>query len=144
MSETPPSVIVAAGVLEKNDHILICQRKKGHRHAMKWEFPGGKVEPGETPRQALERELEEELAIQAVIGNEIVRYEYTYPRRNKILLIFYKVVRYEGIPINRVFEQIRWEERGKLRQYDFLDGDYDFIRRLTRGEFNRLFRPAWT
>ncbi len=111
---------------------------------MKWEFPGGKVEPGETPRQALERELEEELAIQAVIGNEIVRYEYTYPRRNKILLIFYKVVRYEGIPINRVFEQIRWEERGKLRQYDFLDGDYDFIRRLTRGEFNRLFRPAWT
>jgi 8-oxo-dGTP diphosphatase len=134
--------MVAAGVIEKDDLLLICQRRKGDRHAMKWEFPGGKVEPGETPRQALERELKEELAIEAVIGNEMVRYEHTYPK-GKILLIFYRVARYEGRPVNRVFEQIRWEERRKLREYDFLDGDFDFIRRLTRGEFNRLFRPAW-
>ena len=131
--------MVVAGVIEHNGLILIGQRRKGSRHALKWEFPGGKVEAGEQPRDALKRELEEELAIDAVIGREIVRYEYSYPRRKPVLLIFYKVLRYEGTPINLVFEQIRWEEVIRLRQYDFLDGDFDFIRRLTRGEFRRVF-----
>jgi len=124
-----------AAVIEKNGLILIGQRKREGRHPLKWEFPGGKVEPGESPREALRRELDEELAIDATIGREMVRYEFAYPRRKPVLLMFYRVLSYEGLAINRVFEQIRWEKREKLREYDFLDGDVDFIRRYTRGEF---------
>jgi len=128
-------VIVVAGLIERDGRVLIGQRKAGRRHGMKWEFPGGKVERGESPRAALERELEEELGISATIGPEIVRYEHAYPRRRPIMLIFYKVERFSGEPVNRVFEQIRWEPLEKLPEFDFLDGDHDFIRRLLRGEF---------
>lgn len=128
-------VIVVAGVIERNGRILIGQRKRGKRHEMKWEFPGGKVEEGETPRAALKRELAEELSIDASIGREIVRYEYRAPRHRPILLIFYRVKNFEGSPTNMVFEEIRWERPDDLRRYEFLDGDTDFIRRLQRGEF---------
>ncbi len=128
-------VLVVAGVIERDGRILICQRRNCGPHALKWEFPGGKVERGETPRQALERELEEELGVKASIGPEIVRYEYRYPRSRPILLIFYRVEDYEGTPQNRAFERIWWEETARLHEYDFLDGDADFIRRLARGEF---------
>jgi 8-oxo-dGTP diphosphatase len=138
VSRESSEVIVVAGVIEKNGLILIGQRKKGSRHAMKWEFPGGKLETGETPRGALKRELAEELCIDASIGREIVRYEYSYSRGKAILLIFFKVLCYEGTPINMVFHQIRWEDRDKLLDYDFLDGDIDFIRRLTGGEFHSI------
>lgn len=130
-------VMVVAGLIERNGQVLICQRRKKGRHSLKWEFPGGKVEPGETPRQALVRELREELGLEATLGEEIVRYEYRYPRSRPILLIFYRVVAYEGAPDNRVFEQIAWAAPSRLSEYDFLDGDADFIRRLARGEFSR-------
>ena len=127
-------VMVVAGVIERQGRVLICQRRKKGRHGLKWEFPGGKVEPGETTRAALERELLEELGVKAKIGPEIVRYEYRYRNSRPILLIFYRVASYEGALSNRVFEQICWEQAGKLSGYDFLDGDEDFIRRLARGE----------
>src|SRR5271168_3733073 len=68
---------VVAAIIVKGDSILICQRKAEELYPGKWEFPGGKVEPNEELRAALARELEEELAIQAVIGAEIERYDYT-------------------------------------------------------------------
>lgn len=127
--------MVVAAVVERDGRILVCQRKAGARHELKWEFPGGKVEAGETPRQALQRELEEELGIQADIGAEIVRYEYCYPARTPILLVFFRVTEYSGEPKNLDFTAIRWEARERLPHYDFLDGDVDFVRRLARGEF---------
>lgn len=126
--------MVVAAVIERDGQVLVCQRKQGGRHALKWEFPGGKVERGETPRAALQRELMEELALPTVVGQEIVRYEYRYPRRSRILLIFHRVVEFEGEPSNQVFEQIVWEPRSRLTEYDFLEGDMDFVRRLSRGE----------
>ena len=128
-------VIVVAALIEKDGQVLIGQRIRGGRHELKWEFPGGKVESDETPRYALKRELEEELAIQATVGPEIVRYEHRAPRRKPILLVFYRVEEFHGVPRNRVFEQIRWESPHQLPGYDFLDGDLDFVRRLGRGEF---------
>src|SRR5216683_184802 len=100
---------VVAAVIERGGLILIAQRKSNSRHALKWEFPGGKVEAGETPESALVRELEEELGIRAIIEREITRYEYHYPGRDRILLVFYRVVRFEGELRNLDFEQIRWE-----------------------------------
>ena len=128
----PKVLTVVAALIEREGEVLICQRKKGSSHELKWEFPGGKVESGETPPQALERELEEELGIRARIGPEMERYEFRYPQRQPIELIFYRVLNFTGEVRNRVFEEIRWERRIKLPSYDFLDGDIDFVRRLVR------------
>ena len=127
---------VVAGVIEHEGKILVGQRRAGDRFQFKWEFPGGKVEPDEDPKEALVRELREELGIEAVIGEEIARYEHQYPGKTAILLMFYRVATFAGEPANHVFESIRWEERQKLPEYDFLDGDVDFVRRLARGLYN--------
>jgi 8-oxo-dGTP diphosphatase len=121
---------VVAAVIERDGQVLIGQRPAGKRHGLKWEFPGGKVEPGEAAEAALRRELEEELGIQAVIGGQVADYEYTYPAREPIRLIFFAVREFTGLVENRVFEQVRWETRERLPTYDFLDGDVDFVRML--------------
>lgn len=126
---------VVAGLIEKDGKLLIGQRKAGTRHEFKWEFPGGKVEQGESPRAALARELREELGIEATIGREITRYEFNYPKSSSLLLIFLAVPRFSGELRNAVFEKIQWETRENLPHYDFLDGDLDFVRRLAAGEF---------
>ncbi len=122
-------VDVVAAVIERNGTVLICQRKSG-RHAGKWEFPGGKVEPGETQRQALARELGEELAIQAEIGEEIERHEIRYGNGPLLRLHFYRVTQFSGEPVNLQFERIVWEERAQLPNYDFLEGDVEFVKKL--------------
>jgi 8-oxo-dGTP diphosphatase len=66
---------VVAAVIERDGLVLICQRKRGGRHPLKWEFPGGKIESGEDPKTALERELREELGIAARIGEQLDDYE---------------------------------------------------------------------
>lgn len=126
------SVIVVAGVLHRDGLVLIGQRMAGDRHGLKWEFPGGKVEAGETPKQALARELLEELGVQAEVGREIARYEHNQNGRGLVLL-FHTVDRFEGEPAGLAFEEIRWENPAHLPQYDFLDGDVDFVKRLARG-----------
>ena len=122
---------VVAAILERAGRILICQRRPGDPHPLKWEFPGGKLEAGETPMDALRRELEEELGISARIGEEITRYEYCYPGKQPILLIFYRVADFSGEPRNRIFQQILWETAARLPEYDFLEGDVDFVRTLS-------------
>jgi len=126
---------VVAGVIERDGMVLVGQRRAGDRFQFKWEFPGGKVEPDEDPKEALARELREELGIVAEIGEEIARYEHQYPGKTAILLMFFRVVDFTGEPANHVFESIRWEQRQKLPEYDFLDGDVDFVRRLAKGMF---------
>jgi 8-oxo-dGTP diphosphatase len=123
-------MLVVAAVIERNGLVLIGQRRSEDRHPLKWEFPGGKVEDGEMPPEALRRELREELAIEAEIGPEITRYEYQYPGRSPVLLIFYSVEAWTGAEQNLCFEQIRWAPRRGLTDYEFLEGDVDFVRRL--------------
>ncbi len=118
---------VVAAVIERDGRILIAQRRRTGQHPLKWEFPGGKVEPGEAPETAAVRELEEELAIRARVDREIMRYEYQYPGRPPILLIFYRVTEFTGEPENLDFEQIAWIARASLGDYDFLEGDAEFI-----------------
>jgi 8-oxo-dGTP diphosphatase len=119
---------VVAAVIEREGKVLIAQRKQTGQHALKWEFPGGKAEPVETLEAALERELEEELGIRAQTGAEIMRYEYQYPGREPVLLVFYRVTEFSGDPLNLDFEQIVWAPRDRLRDYDFLEGDAEFLR----------------
>ena len=80
--------VVAALILE-NDRILACQRTRHQIMPLKWEFPGGKIETGEQPSDALRRELDEELGIDAVIGDEVARLRHTYPRGGVVELRFF-------------------------------------------------------
>jgi 8-oxo-dGTP diphosphatase len=123
-------VQVVAAIIERDGRILICRRTAEQSHALQWEFPGGKVEPGETPPQALERELAEELGIQAAAGKEITRYQYTYPGRNPIVLIFFRITGFQGEPANLIFQEMRWEPPERLAAFDFVEGDGQFIRTL--------------
>lgn len=120
---------VVAAVIERDSRILICQRRGG-RHALKWEFPGGKVEPGEDARTALARELLEELQIDAAIGVSLHTETVHYPEGPAIRLEFYHVTEFSGEPANLQFEQIVWEERRNLPAYDFLEGDIEFVKKL--------------
>jgi 8-oxo-dGTP diphosphatase len=121
---------VVAAVIEKGGRILIGQRRRGDRHAFKWEFPGGKVEPNEEPAEALRRELKEELAIEAQIGPEIARYQFQYGGSRPLELLFHRVTEFAGDPQNLTFEQIRWERPHRLTGYDFLEGDLAFVKKL--------------
>jgi 8-oxo-dGTP diphosphatase len=131
-------LLVSAAIIHRDGQVLVGQRRKADRHPLKWEFPGGKVEPGETPQQALVRELREELEIDAVIGSELARYEHDYPSGSRVHLLFFTIRQYQGDPIANVFEQICWTALRDLPTLDFLEGDIDFVRRLARGEFNQL------
>jgi 8-oxo-dGTP diphosphatase len=124
---------VVAAIFENGGRILICQRTARQSHALQWEFPGGKVEPGETPGQALTRELSEELGVTDAAGREIERYRFAYPGKHPIELIFFRVTRYTGEPRNLIFEETRWEPRANLRLFDFVEGDRDFLERLYTG-----------
>ena len=128
--------LVVAAVMEKEGLVLIGQRRRNDRHPLKWEFPGGKVEDGETPREGLKRELREELGVDATIGPELSRYEFQYAGRAPLVLIFHLVTEWRGETRNGAFEQILWETPARLPEYDFLDGDVDFVRRVARGEFS--------
>ena len=121
---------VVAGILERDGEILACQRRADQDHAGKWEFPGGKVEAGESPSEALRRELAEELAIEATIGDELERYDFSYPGRKPILLIFLKVSSWTGEMDLHQFADARWLSPAALRELDFLEGDRPFNARL--------------
>ena len=129
-------LLVSAGIIHRDGRVLVGQRRRDDRHPVKWEFPGGKVEHGESPQQALARELLEELQIRAKIGTELARYEHDYPTGSRVHLLFFVVTEFSGEPTARVFEQISWADVHSLPKLDFLDGDLDFVRRLARGDFD--------
>src|SRR5580698_9673837 len=94
---------VVAALLRRQDQLLICQRGPQQAMALKWEFPGGKIEPGETSEQALARELEEELGIRAEIGAFVTKVEHTYRNGGVVALELFEVQSYEGEIENRIF-----------------------------------------
>src|SRR5262249_56676683 len=112
--------------------VLVCQRRPDQPHGNKWEFPGGKREPGESLQECLRRELREELGIEAEIGAEVWRTEHTYPGRAPVALTFFAVVGYRGELENHAFADVRWVETGALQELDFLDADRELIERLAR------------
>ena len=125
---------VVAAVIERGNRVLLAQRPAAKRHAGLWEFPGGKIEEGEQPRDALRRELEEELGIQARIGDEIARVQHTYPNGNKVELRFYLVREYENEIENRIFKDVQWSAPKELPSYDFLEADETLVKDLAAGK----------
>jgi 8-oxo-dGTP diphosphatase len=125
---------VVAALILKDDQILACQRTRHQPMPLKWEFPGGKIEEGEQPRDALRRELEEELGIEAIIGNEVARIHHEYPSGGAIELRFFEVHTYQGEVENRIFREIRWVGRSELPALDFLEADRQLVRDLAAGK----------
>ncbi len=102
--------------------------------ALQWEFPGGKIEAGESPEEALARELDEELGIQAVIGPRITHIRHNYRHGGAVDLVFFAVHEFSGEIVNRIFQQVRWTKLEELPGYDFLTADRGLIRDLAAGK----------
>jgi 8-oxo-dGTP diphosphatase len=124
---------VAVGIVERDGHILVCQRKRGSRYELKWEFPGGKVENREDAKSSLKRELSEELSITADVGEEIFRQRWFYPDHGEFELHFFTVRKFSGEPRNRAFEQILWISPEDLNKLDFLEGSKEVVRQIIGG-----------
>lgn len=125
------SIEVVAGLIFDHGRVLVCQRKlQSSSFALKWEFPGGKVEPGEEPENALRRELKEELGIETGLIKEISRHEHCYPETVKVNLRFFRVADYSGQVKNLAFQQIKWVPISELMQMDFLEADLPLVRKL--------------
>ena len=114
--------------------VFICQRRPDQPMALKWEFPGGKVEPGETAVQALARELSEELGIVATIGPHVTTVRHTYRNGGAIEIEFFAVKEFQGDLDNRIFHQMLWSPVQRLPEYDFLAADLTLIRDLADGK----------
>ena len=129
--------VVAALILRgeaPDRELFICQRHIDHPMGLKWEFPGGKVEPGETSEQALARELSEELGIEATIGDRVTTIRHTYRNGGAIEIQFFLIREFQGELINRVFQQMLWSPVVRLPDYDFLAADLTLIRDLADGK----------
>ena len=122
---------VAVGIIEQAQKFLVCQRKRGGRYELKWEFPGGKLEPGESVPGCLRRELHEELSIHA---DEIALMETQasyYEDGGMFEVTYCRVGSFTGELRNNVFEDVRWVSPEELRELDILEGNRSIIGRLT-------------
>jgi 8-oxo-dGTP diphosphatase len=127
---------VVAALIFQDEKILVCQRTRHQTMPLKWEFPGGKIEPGEQPRDALHRELEEELGIDATIAEEVARIRHDYKNGAAVELRFYTVREYKGEIENRIFKDMRWALRSELPSLDFLEADLGLVRNLVEGSIS--------
>ena len=125
---------VVAGLILRGDEVLICQRRPDQAMALKWEFPGGKMEPGEGPEEALVRELDEELGIKATIGTRVAHVRHAYRNGSSVDLQFFAVHRFEGEITNHIFNELRWCNLRDLPSYDFLAADRGLVRDLAAGK----------
>ena len=124
------AINVIAGLIFRNKKVLICQRHHNAAFALKWEFPGGKIENRESETDALRRELKEELAIDLRESEFFSGYAYSYENGPTVSLRFHRVKSFQGEPQNLVFEQISWVELDALVNFDFLEGDRRLIMQI--------------
>ena len=121
---------VAVGILRQKNDILLCQRKRGGRYELKWEFPGGKLEVGETIEQCLIRELREELSIEVSSLRVIETQSAFYEDGGMFEVTYCDVGSFTGKLTNNVFEQFRWVPISELSQFDILEGNKPFVEKL--------------
>ena len=125
---------VVAALILKDGKVLVCQRTRHQTMPLKWEFPGRKIEEGQQPRDALHRELDEELGIDARIDEEVARIQHEYKGGGAVELRFYVVKNYRGEIENRIFRDVRWAKRSELPTYDFLEADRELVQDLAAGK----------
>jgi 8-oxo-dGTP diphosphatase len=130
------TIIVTAGLIVEERKVLVAQRKEGSSHGLLWEFPGGKVEEGEEPRQALRRELKEELGIEVKVGKMFEALLHFYPEY-PILLLAYHCRIEKGIPKPLGCRECRWVNLEELKGLAMAQADEPVQRHLcSLGEGN--------
>ena len=130
----PALRFVAAALIVRGGEVLIGQRRADQPMALQWEFPGGKIEAGESPEQALARELDEELGIQATIGPRVTHIRHNYRHGGAVDLQFFAVHEFSGEIVNHIYHQYKWVKLDELPGYDFLAADRNLIRDLAAGK----------
>jgi 8-oxo-dGTP diphosphatase len=135
-SSLPSLKQVVAALIFHDGKVLVCQRTRYQTMPLKWEFPGGKIEASERPRDALRRELDEELGIDALIGDEVARIHHDYKNGSAVELRFYAVREYRGEIENRIFKEIRWVWPPELPALDFLEADQQLVKDLAVGKIS--------
>jgi 8-oxo-dGTP diphosphatase len=125
---------VVAALIESEGKLLVCQRRRGDTFELMWEFPGGKVKPGETLEAALARELSEELGVHAQVGPQVYRTRHQYVQMSEPIDLFFFAATVEARKLqNLVFEQIVWREPASLAELNFLPADHELIAKLATG-----------
>jgi mutator protein MutT len=127
----PIVVLVAAAVIERDNAFLLTRRLTGTHLEGRWEFPGGKCEPGEGLDSCLLRELREELAVDAVVGERLLRTRHAYAERT-VELHFLRA-ELTGEPMPQLGQQMRWVPRSELATLDLPEADADLIQLLVAG-----------
>ena len=123
-----PRINVTAGILRQGDQVLLAQRPEEKYDGL-WEFPGGKMESGETPEACLQRELKEELAIDCLVGELLCTTEWS--REGKVIVLHtYKILDFTGIPLPLVHSDLKWVDIKKLSKEDVLPADRPVVDRL--------------
>jgi mutator protein MutT len=126
-------MLVVAALIEADGKLLVCQRRRTDSFGLMWEFPGGKLESGETPAQALARELQEELGVVARIGPEVFRTRHQHSELGEAIdLIFFEATVAPGDIRNQAFETMEWRSPETLRELNFLPADREFVAKLAR------------
>jgi 8-oxo-dGTP diphosphatase len=130
MMETSAAIIVVAAVIrDDRGHVLLTRRPDGVHMGGLWEFPGGKVETGETPAEALVRELDEELGIETVVGRPLTFAEHSEPGLS-ILLLFYEATVARGRPTPAEDQEMVWVEPRRLVDYPTPPADAELVASL--------------
>ena len=125
---------VVAGVIQDElGRVLVGQRRPGTHMAGFWEFPGGKRRPDESPREALDRELHEELGIRVLSATFVSALTHRYPER-QVRLELWRVERYQGAPVARERQPLSWSHPGELLGLPILPADEPFVATLLRGD----------
>ena len=126
------TVVVVAAVIEDNHRFLVTQRQPEVHLAGTWEFPGGKIDPDETHGAALQRELREELGVEADVGEHVYRTLHAYPDRT-VELYFYRCS-LKGVPRPILGQEMRWVPRAELGSLDFPPADTELIELLAKSD----------
>jgi 8-oxo-dGTP diphosphatase len=122
-------VLVVAALIERGGEVLVARRRATGERGNLWEFPGGKVEPGEGERAALARELREELGVRALVGEEYARLEHVYPDL-QVELALYRAALHDSDPRPLQAQELRWVRRRELPGLEFCEADVPLLTRI--------------
>jgi 8-oxo-dGTP diphosphatase len=123
------TIIVSAGVIIKKKKVLVTQRMKGAPHGLLWEFPGGKVKEGEDPKEALRRELKEELDVDVEVGKIIEVVFHTYPEYPVLLLAYHCCIK-KGVLKPIGCHDLQWVSYEELTELDMPPADEPIVIKL--------------
>ncbi|MDQ3393214.1 MAG: (deoxy)nucleoside triphosphate pyrophosphohydrolase [Bacteroidota bacterium] len=124
------NILVTAAIIENEGKILIAKRKPGKHLEGFWEFPGGKIEPGEKPEEALKREILEELNLEIEVKRHFMDSLYQYEDKTILLMAYFAHATYSLHIISKDHDEVVWVTKEKIMQYIFAPADVPIVKAL--------------